>query len=137
MSNLKIVKNRPVFTELEIRVKENSYPVKLSQLYGRFIDDGDVEIRINGAISVKESARKAGQICAVNATICNSKDQILYVLKDYHEVPMIKGVYHAFSMFCCKVERFYSPEDVAYVEVYVTVEDKKKNNGEIGEYDEL
>lgn len=137
MSNFKLVKaGGPVFTELEVRVRENSYPIKIDQLYGVFVDDGEVDIKVNGSLIVEGFL--SGQTCQVNATVCNNKNQILYVLNDYTKIPMKKDEYYAFSLFCYKVDRFVTPDDVAYVEVYVTItEDKKKSSKKKDEDDEI
>ena len=50
--------------------------------------------------------------------VCDDKNRILYILREYKKFDIKKNSYYSFSASCYKISRFVNPKEIAYVEVF-------------------
>ena len=111
--------------ELEVKIKENICD-KMGVVIDRvscFIGK-DKDIYVHGSISWETMGK---HYVEVKAALCNSKGQILYELKDYSDIALNICGYNTFSMFCHEVSRFLDIGQLAYVEVFPCIKEKRSD----------
>ncbi len=112
--------------ELEIKIKND-----ICERVGVTIDrvscllDKDKDVHVHGSISW-EATRE--DFVGVKASLCNSKGQILYELKDYSDIVLDICGYNTFSMYCGNISRFLEINQLAYVEVFPYIKVKGNDN---------
>ncbi len=95
---------------------------KIGQLYGVLTEDND--IHVNGSVEMIGSDYGNVKRIKVYANLCNKDGEILYVLNGWKNYPVSKGAYNSFSLYCSTIGRFFNPDELDYVELYLTFNEK-------------
>ena len=113
--------------KVEIRSREEWKDIfKIDQLH--CVMNSDFDIHVNGSFSVENKEELTQYKNAqVYGNICNSEGEVLHVCGDgYKNHPILPGAYYSFNLYCREVTRFFDMEELAYVEVYLTVNEENK-----------
>jgi hypothetical protein len=94
----------------------------IDQMYGVLTEDND--IHVNGSVEMVGTDYGNIKRIKVYANLCNKDGAILYVLNGWKNFPVSKGAYNSFSLYCSTVGRFFDPEELDYVELYLTFNEK-------------
>lgn len=95
---------------------------KIDQMYGVLTKNND--IRVNGSVEMVGTDYGNIRRIKVYGNMCNKKGEILYVLNGWKNFPVSKGAYNSFSLNCCAIGRFFDPEELDYVELYLAFNEK-------------
>lgn len=95
---------------------------KIDQLYSVLTDDND--IHVNGSVEMIGSDYGKIKRIKVYANLCNKDGAILYVLNGWKNYPVSKGIYNSFSLYCSTIGRFFDPDELDYVELYLSFNEK-------------
>lgn len=95
---------------------------KIDQLYSVLTEDND--IHVNGSVEIIGSNYGNIKKIKVYANLCNKYGAILYVLNGWKNYPVSKGTYNSFSLYCSTIDRFFDPDELDYVELYLSFNEK-------------
>ena len=104
--------------QIEVRCRDGiSELFKIGQLYSALNEDYD--IHVNGSIEM--IGKDYGNIKRVRvyANLCNRDGAILYVLNGWKNYPVREGGYNSFSLYCSTIGRFFDPDELKYIELYL------------------
>lgn len=109
---------------VDIRCRENvdMELFELDQLYGVLNEEYD--IHVNGSIKMNEQDYGNIKKVKVYANLCNKDGEILYVLNNYYNYSVYPGNYKSFSMYCSTIGRFFEADELDYVELYLSFNEK-------------
>ena len=111
--------------ELEIRIK-NHICDKVGVVIDRvscFIGK-DKDIHVHGSISWETTGEN---LIGVKASLCNSKGQVLYELRNHSNIALDICGYNTFSMYCYNVSRFLDINQLTHVEVFPFIKVKEND----------
>ena len=109
--------------KVKIRCREGiSEFFKIDQLYGVLTEDND--IHVNGSIEMVGSDYGNIKRLKVYANLCNRDGAILHVLNRWKNYPVNKGIYNSFSLYCSTVGRYFDPDELEYVKLYLSLNEK-------------
>lgn len=91
---------------------------KIDQLYGVLTQDND--IHANGSVEVIGNDCGDIKTIRIYGNICNKDGAILHVLNGWKDYPVSKGMYKSFSLYCSTIERYFDPEEISYIELYLS-----------------
>ena len=55
---------------------------------------------------------------------------ILHVLNGWKNYLVDKGIYNSFSLYCSTVGRYFDPDELEYVELYLSFNEKDSQEGD-------
>lgn len=108
---------------VEVRAREGYEKLyQIDQLYVAINEDYD--IHINGSIQMIGMKTEDVKKVKVYANLCNQEGKILYVLNNWKNYPVKEEAYNSFSLYCSTISRFFNPEELSYVEIYLSFNER-------------
>ncbi len=95
---------------------------KIDQLYGVLNKDND--IHINGSLVMDGNEYGNVKRVKIYANLCNKEGAILNVINGWKNYTVADGKYISFSLYCSAIGRFFDIEDLDYVELYLSINEK-------------
>lgn len=94
----------------------------INQLYA--VLNKDYDIHVNGSIEMTGKDYGNLKTVKVYANLCNADGAILYILNSWKNYQVIEDAYYSFSLYCSTVDRFFVPDELEYVEIYLSFNER-------------